>query len=1064
MKRYSVWPIGIALLMLMLTTGNAGGQNPAELPIHSLADVQRQFADPPAAYRLAPLYVWNDDMQEQEIAFQLDEFKKQGYGGVFVHPRPGLVTPYLSERWLNLWRFTAEEAQKRGMVTYIYDENSYPSGFAGGFVPDQMPETRQVFLRHNQYTPDNYKEIVVTPETIGLYRMDSTQGTYERIELPKVGTGQKITGDELKLEAGNYIHVYQRDGGTSPWYGGKTYVDLMNPRVTKAFLDITFGAYDKVLSDLYGKTVLACFTDEPQVEGDWSPLLPRAFSDRWGYDIADVLPSLFAPVGDWRKVRHDFAVTILELFMNNYARPYYEACEERGIPATGHVWEHGWPNMTHNPDVMSFNAWQHWPGIDCLMNQYSEGPNAQFGNYRSNKEIDSIANQFGRIRKLCETYGAAGWDLNFEDMKRIGDFLYAGGINLMNPHLSYYTIRGARKRDHPQSFSYHAPYWEAYHLSTDYFGRLSWALAAGKELNPILVIEPTTTMWMYNWSPSEADKLNQLGAAFQSYITDLGGAHVSFDLGSEPVMAEHAKIVDGLWMVGRCAYSVVVLPPGLENLEKSTVYLLNQFVEQGGTVISRVGVPAWVEGRPDNQVQRVKQKAGERWVEKDFPPAELEKTWGHANVNVRSTPVADGRVYHYLRDLDDGYLLFVSNSSPADSSRVEVTAQGALVEAWNPANGRTEAVSYTASASGGLQWNTELSPAGSVLYAVYQDKQSRPEGPAPDPIRQYSQANPVPPVDDLAVEPREPNVLLLDYADLVLKGEVTEGLYFYDAQTRIYKAYGFDKNPWDNSVQFKDELIKKDQFSADSGFELRYPFVLGDFTVMPALQLVVERGDRYTVKINDQVVKPEEGKWWLDRSFKVFTIKPEWLKKGRNVISTAAQPFSIHLEPEAVYLLGDFNLTSVEKGFQIDPPKPLQLGSWAKQGRPLYPGKVAYTRKFNCQKAASTAFFVELADWQGTVARVDVNGKLAGYIGWRPWRLEISGALQDGENTVTVTVFGSLKNLLGPHHHGKTRGSAWPGMFQHGAKGGQPAGEQYDVLDYGLNRPFTVSQAVYRIP
>ncbi|HQH74032.1 MAG TPA: hypothetical protein PK360_18300, partial [bacterium] len=274
----------------------------------------------------------------------------------------------------------------------------------------------------------------------------------------------------------------------------------------------------------------------------------------------------------------------------------------------------------------------------------------------------------------------------------------------------------------------------------------------------------------------------------------------------------------------------------------------------------------------------------------------------------------------------------------------------------------------------------------------------------------------------------------------------------------------FDKNPWDNSVQFKDELLQKDKFPADSGFELRYPFVLGDFDSPPALQLVVERGDRYTVKINDQVVRPEEGKWWLDHSFRVISLKPEWLKKGRNVISTAARPFSIHLEPEAVYLLGDFNLASAEKGFQIEPAKPLQLGSWAKQGRPLYPGKVAYTQTFKCSKAESTAFFVDLTDWQGTVARVDVNGKPAGYIGWRPWRLEISDAIQEGDNAVTVTVFGSLKNLLGPHHHDKVRGSAWPGMFQHGAKDGQPAGNQYDVLDYGLNQPFTVSQAVYEKP
>ena len=39
-----------------------------------------------------------------------------------------------------------DEAQKRGMKIWIYDENSYPSGFGGGLVPDSMPESRGLGL------------------------------------------------------------------------------------------------------------------------------------------------------------------------------------------------------------------------------------------------------------------------------------------------------------------------------------------------------------------------------------------------------------------------------------------------------------------------------------------------------------------------------------------------------------------------------------------------------------------------------------------------------------------------------------------------------------------------------------------------------------------------------------------------------------------------------------------------------------------------------------------------------------------------------------------------------
>jgi hypothetical protein len=257
-------------------------------------------------------------------------------------------------------------------------------------------------------------------------------------------------------------------------------------------------------------------------------------------------------------------------------------------------------------------------------------------------------------------------------------------------------------------------------------------------------------------------------------------------------------------------------------------------------------------------------------------------------------------------------------------------------------------------------------------------------------------------------------------------------------------------------VQFQDEIIQKDHFPADSGFELRYPFTIGEFETMPELQVVVERGDRYTVSVNGHELQPEKDQWWLDRFFNVYPIKPEHLQAGRNVIATKAQPFSLHMEPEPVYLLGDFQLESADQGWTLVPAEPLKPGVWNEQGRPFYADKVAYTQTYTIDGNDEAGHFVELPKWEGTAARVDVNGKPAGYILWQPWRLDISEHLQPGENTVTVVVFGSLKNLLGPHHAGQLRGSAWPGSFHQHPKDGQPAGEKYDVIGYGLFEPFKV--------
>ena len=52
------------------------------------------------------------------------------------------MTPYLSEDWFHLWRTALDEAEKLDMNVWIYDENSYPTGFAGGLVPEAMPDSR----------------------------------------------------------------------------------------------------------------------------------------------------------------------------------------------------------------------------------------------------------------------------------------------------------------------------------------------------------------------------------------------------------------------------------------------------------------------------------------------------------------------------------------------------------------------------------------------------------------------------------------------------------------------------------------------------------------------------------------------------------------------------------------------------------------------------------------------------------------------------------------------------------------------------------------------------------
>ncbi len=92
---------------------------------------------------------------------------------------------------------------------------------------------------------------------------------------------------------------------------------------------------------------------------------------------------------------------------------------------------------------------------------------------------------------------------------------------------------------------------------------------------------------------------------------------------------------------------------------------------------------------------------------------------------------------------------------------------------------------------------------------------------------------------------------------------------------------------------------------------------------------------------------------------------------------------------------------------------------------------------------------MRLGRWRGTVAEVRVNDVSAGLIGWQPYEVEITRAVKKGDNRIEVVVYGSLKNLLGPHHGKITRGLTSPASFR-SAPEQLPPGADYDQEDYGL--------------
>ncbi len=1008
----------------------------------SYKKVRQLFLKPPAEYRSAPLWVWNDRITKQQIDEQLTDFRARGIGGVFIHPRPGLITEYLSDEWFALCRYTVDRGKNLGMKIWIYDENSYPSGFAGGHVPAQMPDAVRTGLGMSHVS-----ELPATSAAEPFLVLQKTAGGFA--DITKEATSKTFGPGDY------YIFKVIRQK-PNPWYGGFTYVDLMRRDVTEKFLDVTLNAYKRAIGHEFGKVVPGVFQDEAEISPasepnmtsiNYTPALFKEFESRWRYDLRLHLPSLYEDVGEWQRVRHDFYSTILDLFIDNWAKPYYDYCAKNDLVFTGHYWEHEWPRPVINPDNLALAAYAHMPGIDILMNEFQMDTHAQFGNARAVREIRSAANQMGMRRTMSETFGAGGWEMTFFDQKRIADWEYALGVNFMNQHLSYATIKGARKTDHPLSFSYHEPWWNDYNVLADYYGRLSVAMSLGAQENRILVIEPTTTAWMHYAPKGDRGRFQAIEKGFQSFVNALETAQIEYDLGSERTIHEFAKVVSNQFVIGQRAYDLVILPPTLENLDHTTFSLLSQYLASGGKVLCYGNPPAFLNGRQTDIIGKAARQYGGNWTS-TYDANDISSIGrlcpSRATFKVLAPRDSNQQLlFHQRRKFKDFELLFLVNTSDKVAIAGNATIPGRACEEWDGFTGAVKPYPFRFE-DGVVKAGFSL-PRGGSLILCFRPKEVKP-GRAEAKKRSAIAALSGPEVRRL-----EKNILTLDYCDLTLNNQTEKDLYFYQAQTKAFHTHGLQVNPWDHAVQYKKNIVAQDTFGVNTGFEASYSFTVSGGVKKDDLQAVIERPELYQVSINSHRIHPMENKWWLDKAFGVFEIGRH-VVDGENSIVLKSSPFTIHSEIQPVFILGDFVLEGREKGFGIAPAGAMKMGSWTGQGMPFYGNRIEYTKMYRLSAAElkNQKAFVRLGKWSGVVAEVKVNGKNVGLIGFEPFELDVRQHLKPGVNAVSVIVCGSLKNTLGPHHNNPLLGRAWPGAFQQGAKEGRPAGSKYHVVGYGL--------------
>ncbi|MFP4058565.1 MAG: hypothetical protein ACLF0G_16990 [Candidatus Brocadiia bacterium] len=1015
------------------------------------------FRNPDSFLRPAPFWAINDRVTPEETARQMADMVDKGLSGGFFHSRAGLVTDYLGEEWFAAMRAALQVAEEKDGYLWLYDEDLWPSGNAGGQVAALGDEYRQAYLE------PEYVRVGEEPledgegQPLAAYAVLERDGASLRRcqRIPPVKAATDTVTERLVVR-----RCYAPRTG---WWSGESYANLLNPQVTRKFIQFTHEVYRQHLGEHFGERVPGIFTDEPQLYSrpcalPWWEGLPEAYAQATERDFWDDLPFLFFDGPECRRVRLLVYRTIHRLFCEHYSRPLYEWCEANGLEHTGHYNAEdslAGQLLNHCGAVASHYRYQQLPGIDHLCRQTEPM-------LLTVKQASSAARQLGRRGVLTEIFGVSHHTNTFEDFRWIGDYNLVLGATFFCPHLTWYSMRGKRKRDYPPNWNYQQTYWPHLRPLNDYFTRLAAALTAGKPQCEVLLVHPvegasaslrrtvdTGTRGLPHGVPGpDLGRVGETDRVFRSLLDAALNAGYDCDLGHEGYLEDLGRVEGKKLAVGQMAYSVVVVP-ACESWRPATYRLLKDFAAAGGRLILTGRLPAELDCQPAEDAWReLAEMDGVTCV--PASPRELQDALdrtvrqGFRLRALSGRPVPHLYVQHRKDRGQD--LFFVVNSDREARHALRLTIlrapEGKAFVRWDPLEGTREKLEAK-TVGKGLACDFELPPCGSILIAVVKEAAAR--GPKAKPIDLGR--------GDVRLLPArwdhartQPNVLVLDRVAYSLDGGKTFSAEHPEHRVRRHLAEHFatrESLAWQPWV-----AVRKKLFDGRGGpVVLRYCFRNAARRV-PAVALVAEDLHQARLKVNGSPVETAGCQWHWDRGFGKVDITDRVIE-GENFVELALD-YDFLAEVEPAYVVGDFGvrLRSPWEGELCAEPRKLDSGSWAPQGYPFYPGSMVYRQVVAHRRRKGLRTFLRLRNPSGTLFLVRVNGQEAGRILWRPYVVELTEHLASGENELEVEVVASQHNAHGPLHVREGDSFRWfgPNAFEDD----RVLRRGFSLFDYGL--------------
>lgn len=517
-------------------------------------------------------------VDKENLKWNLHEYAKHGIGAVEITPLYGVQgneknnIPYLSERWMEMLRYTGQQAERNGIELDMATGTGWP--FGGPWVPLEESACRAVFVEN---AIDGQTTIDISPSEkdsknaflhkVMLYRPDGTatdvtdQIEHNKLQLKKNQLGaEKVIAIFIKY---GVMKVKRAAPG-----GEGLVIDHFDRQAVAHYLKHIEKAFERTKTP-YPHTF---FNDSYEVaDATWTPSLLQEFEKRRGYKLEEHLPELIAYES---KVLSDYRETLGELLLENFTEQWTAWAHAHGAITRNQA--HGSP-----ANLIDCYAAVDIPEIEGfgLSDFGIKGLRQDPGKTRKNdsdfsmlKYAPSAAHICGKPFTSSETFTwlTEHFRTSLSQLKPDIDLMFCAGVNHMFFHGTCYSP----KDDEWPGWKFYASIdmsptnsiWRDAPFFMDYVSRCQNFLQWGEPDNDFLVYLPVRDMWKKNINKLlmqfSIHAMGQLAPEFIQSILAIEKAGYDCDYISDKLLSKVTVKGQQLVTEAGTQYKAIIIPTG----------------------------------------------------------------------------------------------------------------------------------------------------------------------------------------------------------------------------------------------------------------------------------------------------------------------------------------------------------------------------------------------------------------------------------------------------------------------------------------------------------------------